>query len=98
EFAGHQRRRIAIDQLVDRGKDAALDQLTDDVRRVDAKQLGELLDRDRSGQLDRAALARIGDLDRTGRERAVATRRLAGPAPAARAAPTPCHGLLLRSS
>ena len=37
------------------------------------------------------------DLDAAAAERAVATRRLAGPATAAGAAPTPGHGLLLRS-
>ena len=48
-----------------------------------------------AGQLDRATLRRIDDLDRGLHERAVATRRLAGPAPAAGAAPTPCHRMSL---
>ena len=96
QLAGDERRGVAIDQLVDRGEDPALDQLADDVRRVDAEQLGELLDGDRAGQLDRAALTRVGDLHAGGTERPVATRRLAGPAPAAGAAPTPGHGLLLQ--
>ena len=49
-----------------------------------------------AGQLDRATLARIERLDAGSAECAVATRRLAGPATAAGAAPTPGHGLLLR--
>ncbi len=36
ELAGDERRRVAIDELVDRREDAALDQLPDDVRGVDA--------------------------------------------------------------
>ncbi len=98
ELAGDERRGVAVDQLVDGGEDPALDQLADDVRRVDAQQLGELLDGDRAGQLDRAPLARIQRLHAGAGECAVATRWLAGPAPAARAAPTPGHGLLLRWS
>ena len=62
-----------------------------------AEQLRELLDGDRAGQLDRATLARVERLDAGSAECAVATRRLAGPATAAGAAPTPGHGLLLRS-
>ena len=98
ELAGDERRGVAVDQLVDRREDAALDQLADDVRGVDAEQLRELLDGDRAGQLDRATLARIERLDAGSAECAVATRRLAGPATAAGAAPTPGHGLLLRWS
>ena len=98
ELARHQRRGVAVDELVDGREDAALDQLADDVRRVDAQQLGELLDRDRAGQLDRAALPRVQRLDAGSTERAIATRRLAGAATAARAAPTPGHSFLLRSS
>ena len=97
ELAGDERRGVAIDQLVDGREDPALDQLADDVGRVDRQQLGELLDGDRRGQLDRATLTRVEDLDLRRVECAVATRRLAGPATAARAAPTPGHGLLLRS-
>ena len=59
ELAGDERRGVAVDQLVDGREDAALDQLADDVGRVDGEQLGELLDGDRAGQLDRAALARV---------------------------------------
>ena len=58
ELAGHERRGVAVDQLVDGREDAALDQLADDVRGVDPEQLGELLDGDRAGQLDRAPLTR----------------------------------------
>ena len=47
------------------------------------------------GMLDRAALARVNDLDGARRESAVATRGLARSASAAGAAPTPGHGLLL---
>ena len=63
ELAGDERRGVAVDELVDRREDAALDQLADDVRGVDVEQLRELLDRDRRRQLDRATLARVGDLD-----------------------------------
>ena len=94
ELGRDEGRRVAVDQLVDRREDPALDQLADDVRDVDRQQLRELLDGDGSGQLDRAALARIDRLDLR-RESAVATRRLAGAASAAGAAPTPGHGLLL---
>ena len=59
ELAGDERRGVAVDELVDRREDAALDELADDVRRVDRQQLGELLDGDRRGQLDRATLARV---------------------------------------
>ena len=96
ELAGHQRRGVAIDQLVDGREDAALDQLADDVGGIDPEQLGELLDGDRAGQLDRATLPRVERLDARSRERAVPARRLARPASAAGAAPTPGHGLLLR--
>ena len=96
ELAGHERRRVAVDQLVDGREDAALDQLADDVRGIDAEQLGELLDGDRAGQLDRATLPRVERLDARSRECAVPARRLARPATAAGAAPTPGHGLLLR--
>lgn len=68
-----------------------LDQLADDVGGVDPEQLGELLDRDRRRQLDRAALTRIGDLDRRLGERAVAPLWLARAAPAAGTAPTARH-------
>ena len=95
EFTGDQRRGVAVDELVDGREDAALDQLADDVGRVDRQDLGELLDGDRAGQLDRATLTRVGDLDLSGGECAVATRRLARAATAAGAAPTPGHGLLL---
>ena len=98
ELAGDERRGVAIDELVDRREDPALDELADHVGRVHRQQLGQFLDGDRRGQLDRATLARVGDLDLRRVERAVATRRLAGPATAARAAPTPGHGLLLRWS
>ena len=96
ELAGDERRGVTVDELVDRGEDAALDQLADDVRRIDAEQLGELLDGDGAGQLDGATLPRIERLDARSRERAVPARRLARPATAAGAAPTPGHGLLLR--
>jgi hypothetical protein len=89
-------RRGTIDELVDGREDAALDELADDVRRIDAEQVGELLDGDRRGQLDRAALARIDRLDAGAAERAIPARRLARPATAAGAAPTPGHGSLLR--
>ncbi len=56
ELARDERRGVAVDELVDRREDAALDELADDVRRVDRQQLGELLDGDRRGQLDRATL------------------------------------------
>ena len=98
ELAGDERRGVAVDELVDRREDPALDQLADDVGRVDAEQLRELLDGDRSGQLDRATLARVERLDAGSVECAVTTRRLAGAASAAGAAPTPGHGLLLRWS
>jgi hypothetical protein len=97
ELARDQRGRIAVDQLVDRGEDAALDQLADDVCRVDAEQVGELLDGDRGRQLDRATLTRIEDLD-LALLCAVPARRLARPAPAAGAAPTPRHCCLLPPS
>ena len=95
EFAGHQAGRVAVDQLVDRGEDAALDQLADDVRDVHAEQLGELLDRQRRGDLDRATLGRVDDLDD---RRAALERRaggLAGTAPVARPAAATRHGGLL---
>ena len=98
ELAGDERCRVAVDELVDRREDPALDQLADDVRRVDAEQLRELLDGDRSGQLDRSTFARVQRLDTGARERALATRWLARAAPTASAAPTPGHALLLRSS
>ena len=46
ELAGDQRRGVAVDQLVDGREDAALDELADDVGRVDRQQVGELLDGD----------------------------------------------------
>ena len=52
ELTGHEARRVAVDDLVDAGEDAALDQLADDVRGVDPDQLGELLDGDRIGDVD----------------------------------------------
>jgi len=94
-LARHERRGIPVDELVDRREDPALDELADDVRGVHAEQVGEILDGDRRGQLDRATLTRVGDLDARLRERAVTTLRLPRPATAARAAPTPGHGLLL---
>ena len=72
ELARNERRRVAVDELVDAREDAALDELADDVRGVHVEQRREFLDGDRAGQLDRAALARVGDLDRpvaTGRSR-----------------------------
>ena len=44
---GHEAGRVAVDELVDAREDAALDELADDVRGVDAEELGELLDGDR---------------------------------------------------
>ncbi len=64
ELARHERGRVAVERLVDAGEDAALDQLADDVRGVDAEQLGELLDGDRVRDLDRAARCGIERLDR----------------------------------
>ena len=98
ELARYERGGIAIDQLVDRREDAALDQFADHVRGVDREQVRELLDGDGCGQFDGSAFARIGDLDGPAAERAVAARRLARAASAAGAAPTPGHGLLLRCS
>ena len=49
------------------------------------------------GQLDRATLARVGDLHATSACRRLATRWLAGSASAAGAAPTPGQWCLLRS-
>ena len=98
ELLGDERRGVAVDQLVDRREDAALDELADDVRRVDVEQVRELLDGDRRRQLDRAALRRIDDGDAARREAARTTRRLAGSSTAAGAAPTPGHGLLLGAS
>src|SRR5262249_12681304 len=95
ELGRDERRGVAVDELVDRREDAALDQLADDIRDVDAEQIGELLDGDGPGQLDRTTFAGIDDLDRR-RERAVATRWLARPAAAAGPAPTPGHVVLLR--
>ncbi len=94
ELRGDKRRGVTVDELVDRREDAALDQFADDVRDVDREQISKLLDGDRAGQLDRTALTRI---DRLHRRRVLvgSTGWLAGPAPAAGAAPTPCHGLLL---
>ena len=96
ELAGDERRGVAIDELVDGGEDPALDELADDVGGIDPEQVGELLDGDRGRQLDGASLARVRRLDARPAERAVPSRRLAGPATAAGAAPTPGHGLLLR--
>ena len=62
ELAGHQGRGVAVDELVDGREDAALDELADHVRGVDAEELGELLDRDRRGDFDRATFSRVGDL------------------------------------
>ena len=95
ELGRDERRGVAVDELVDGREDPALDQLADDVGDVDRQQIGEFLDGDRAGQLDRATLTRIDRLD-LGAECAITTRRLAGPATAAGAAPTPGHGLLLR--
>ena len=91
ELLGHEAGRVAVDGLVDRREDAALDELADDVRRVDADELGELLDGDGVGDLDRAARRRIGDLDgRADVARPLAG--LAGPARHARAAAATRHG------
>ena len=98
ELARDERGGITVDKLVDRREDAALDQLTDDVCRVHAEPFTKLLDGDRRRQFDRAAFPRVKRLNAGCVGRAVATRRLAGPATAARAAPTSGHGLLLRSS
>jgi hypothetical protein len=95
ELARDERRGVTVDELVDRREDAALDELPDHVRGVDREQIRELLDGDRRGQFDGSALARVGDLDGPAAERAIAARRLARAAPAAGAAPTPGHGLLL---
>jgi hypothetical protein len=95
ELARDQRRRVAVDELVDGREDPALDELADHVGGVDRQQIGELLDGDRRGQFDGSAFARIGDLDGPAAERAIAARRLARAASAAGAAPTPGHGLLL---
>ena len=96
QLLGDQRRGVAVDELVDGREDAALDQLADDVGRAGAEEVGELLDGDRARQLDRAALGRVDDLDRAGRERAGATRGLPRAASAAGAAPTSSHWALLR--
>ena len=90
ELGRDQRRGVAVDQLVDRGEDPALDQLPDHVRGIDRQDLGELLDRDRRRQHDGTAVARLGDRDR--REAAALTPlRLAGSAAAAGPAPAPGH-------
>ena len=90
ELRRHERRGVTVDQLVDRGEDAALDELPDHVGGVDREDLGELLDRDRRRQHDGAAVARLGDRDR--REAAALTAlRLAGSAAAAGPAPAPGH-------
>ena len=98
QLARHQRRRVAIDELVDAGEDAALDQLADDVRGVDREQVGQLLDGDGAGDLDRAALRRIDGRDATGATLHGGAGRLAGPTPIARAASATSHGCLLRWS
>ena len=64
QLLGHERRGVAVDGLVDGGEDAAPDQLADDVRRVDADELRQLLDRDLLGDLDGATSGGVGDLDR----------------------------------
>ena len=97
QLAGHEAGRVAVDELVDGGEDAALDQLADDVREVDAEQLGELLDGDRGRDLDRAALGRIDGLDGRPAVLLGASRWLARPAPVARTASATSHGDLLRS-
>ncbi len=74
ELAGHQRRGVAVDQLVDAREDPALDQLADHVRGVHVEQRREVLDGDRRGQLDRATLARVGNLDRRRRDGGVSPR------------------------
>ena len=49
QLLGDERRRVAVDGLIDRGEDAAADELADDVGGVDADELGKLLHRDRMG-------------------------------------------------
>src|SRR4029077_10239533 len=95
ELARDERRGVAVDELVDGREDAALDELADDVCGADGQELGELLDRDRARQLDRAALLRLDDRDGAGREGAGPARGLPGSASAAGAAPTPGHAFLL---
>ncbi len=98
ELAGDERRGVAVDQLVDRGEDSALDQLADHVRGVDVEELGQLLDRDRRRQLDRATLARLEHLHAALARAGIAARGLARTAATAGPAPTPCHDRLLRPS
>ena len=98
ELAGHERRRVAVDQLVDGREDSALDELADHVRRIHVEQGRELLDRDGPGQLDRATLARVGDLDRSRCDSGFAALWLSRATPAAGATPTPGQAVLLRFS
>ena len=98
KLARDQRRRVAIDQLVDRGEDPALDELADDVGRVHIEQVGELLDRDGQRQLDRASFAGLRDLHGRGYRRAVPALRLARAPSAARSASTSRHVCLLGSA
>ena len=94
ELLGHQRRGVAVDGLVDGGEDATADEFADDVGRVDADELGQLLDGDRLGDLDGAASRRIGDLDGA-LDIVVALARLPGSPPSAGPAAATCHGCLL---
>ena len=53
ELACHQRGGVEVDRLVDGREDAVADQLLDDVGGADRQRIGQVLDRDRRGQLDR---------------------------------------------
>ena len=75
QLAGDERSRVAVERLVDVGEDAALDQLADHVRGVDAEQLGQLLDRDRVRDLDRATSGWLERLDGRLRPDPVGRRR-----------------------
>ena len=59
EFLGYERRGLTVYRLVDVGEDAALDQLTDDVRRVDAQCVRQVFDRDAGRQLQCATISGI---------------------------------------
>ncbi len=62
-LAGDQGRRVEVDRLVDRSHHAHLHELADDVHRLDAELVGEILDRDRVFHLDVAfVLGRGGDV------------------------------------
>ena len=97
QLLGDERCRVTVDGLVDGGEDAAADELADDVRGVDADELGQLLDGDRVGDLHRPAGRRVGDAD--GALLAFGPlARLLGPPPTAGAAATTCHRYLPASS